>query len=1016
MNKLFLAAAAARLLCAQPVEFNRDVRPILSDRCFACHGPDAGNRKSPLRLDSESEAKRDLGKSRFGVVPGDPSRSLIIQRVTSTKPTLRMPPQYAGHAALPAGDIATLRRWIEQGAPWQAHWSFLPPQRPSGHSSIDGFVKARLEKEGLQFNSAALPETLLRRVFLDLTGLPPTPVDVDGFLRDPSPAAYEKIVDILLASPARAERMAVRWLDAARYADTNGYQSDGPRDMWRWRDWVIDAYRSNMPFDRFTVEQIAGDLLPNATLAQKIATGFHRNHRTNAEGGIVEEEFRVEYVADRVETTSTVWLGLTLGCARCHDHKYDPLKQRDFYSMFAFFNNVPERGLVYNFGNDEPMIKAPTPTMATRLAELDSALATAEKAWSSWQPRLERAQQEWEKRIRGKNEDWTLKRGLVYSNELESCESPCALDTVPGKRGRALAFDGKQSVSAGDKAKFDYMTPYSFSAWIKPEAGTGAILSRMEDYWEGEGYGLYLKNNNIHFVATRRYTDIGLRLETTEKVRLGEWQHIVFTYDGKRKGKGVRIWIDGKPATIRTTFDELTYPFGPKVPFLIGGGGGLRFRGAIDDVRVFDRALQEDEALSTFVLDTASTIAAMPRAKRSAAQKAALHLAFLDRAMEKDARAALEARDLAQVERDKYFAKIPTVMIMEEGPKRQAYILKRGAYDAPGEPVDAATPGALPPMKPEWPRNRLGLAYWLVDRSNPLTARVQVNRTWQMFFGLGLVKTVEDFGSQGEWPTHLDLLDWLAVEFMDRGWDQRALEKLIVMSQTYRQSSAAPPEMWQRDPDNRLLSRGPRVRLPAAFVRDQALAASGLLVPTVGGPPVKPYQPPGLWQELGGGGGYKPDSGDGLYRRSLYTFWKRTVAPPMMVTFDASTREGCIVRETRTNTPLQALNLMNDVAFLEAARKLGERMIKEGGATPTSRIAYGWKLVLGRSPRPAETAVALRAYNQFLDRYRGNPVAAQDYLKQGESPRDATLNTPELAASTAVASLIFNLDEAVTKN
>jgi len=997
MNRLSLAIFVPLALLAQPVEFNRDIRPILSDRCFACHGPDAGNRKSPLRLDGEADAKKDLGRGRFGIVPGNPEKSLVYERVSSTNKALRMPPEYAGHAALPAADIALLKRWIEQGAPWQSHWSFVAPKRPAKHNSIDGFVRERLAREGLKPNAAAKPETLLRRVYLDLTGLPPAPADADAFRKDPS--SYEKVVDKLLASDAHAERMTLRWLDAARYADTNGYQSDGVRDMWRWRDWVIDAYRSNMPFDRFTVEQIAGDLLPNATLAQKIATGFHRNHRTNAEGGIVEEEFRVEYVADRVETTSTVWLGLTMGCTRCHDHKYDPLKQRDFYSMFAFFNNVPERGLVYNFGNDEPMIKAPTPEMTTRLAEFDSKAAVARRNWETWRPKIDAEQKLWEKEIRRQTAaDWTIQRGLIYAS---------------GRK--AMPFDGKSTVNAGDIAKFNYMTPYSFSVWIKPESETGAILSRIEDYWEGEGYGLYVKNGSLHFVATRRYTDISLRLETVEKVRLNEWQHIAFTYDGNRKGKGVHIWIDGRPAEIKTTFDELTYPFGPRVPFLIGGGGGLRFRGEIDDVRVFDRELTTEEALSTHVRESVAAIAAMPEEQRTAGQNAKLHLAYVETAMNIEARIALTAFDNAQQERDRYYGTIPTVMVMQEGPKRQAYLLKRGAYDAHGEPVEAATPGFLPPMNPEWPRNRLGLAKWLVDRQNPLTARVQVNRTWQMFFGEGLVKTVEDFGSQGEWPKQLDLLDWLAVEFMDRGWDQLSLEKLIVMSDTYRQSSTATPELWQRDPENRLLARGPRVRLAAPFVRDQALAASGLLVPKVGGPSVKPYQPPGLWQELGGGG-YREDTGEGLYRRSMYTYWKRTVGPPMMLNFDAATREGCIVRETRTNTPLQALNLMNDVAFLEAARKMGERMMKEGGTDAAGRIGYGWKLVLGRQPGTGELTSAMRAYERFLGRYKADRTAAAAYLKQGESERDSTLDIAELAASATVASLILNLDEAVTKD
>jgi hypothetical protein len=978
-------------LYAQPVEFNRDVRPILSDRCFACHGPDAGNRKSPLRLDIEADAKKDLGRGRRGIVPGDPSASGVLQRVTSANKALRMPPAYAGHDALPESDVATLRRWIEQGAPWEAHWSFLAPKRRPG-ATIDALLDARLARESLQPLPEAPRHTLLRRVSLDLTGLPPTPAELDAFLADNSPNAYEKAVDRLLASTAHAERMAYRWLDAARYADTNGYQSDGVRDMYRWRDWVIDAFRANMPFDRFTVEQIAGDLLPNATLSQKIATGFHRNHRTNAEGGIVEEEFRVEYVADRVETTSTVWLGLTTGCARCHDHKYDPIKQKDFYSLFAFFNNTPDRGLVYNFGNEEPYIKAPTPEMAAKLATFDAKQAAAEKAWVSFAGKLAKGQEKWEKSLaKTPDAQWAVTKGLAFSH--------------PGQ----LDFAGGEPHDAGDKAKFDYMSPFSFSARIKPAKNEGAILSRIEDYWEGEGYGLYLKNGNIHLVVTRRYTDISLRLETEEKVRLNEWQHVALTYDGRRKGSGVHIWLDGKPAKIKITFDELTYPFGPKVPFRIGGGGGLRFHGSIADVRVFDRELTPEEALST------GTLEPLAAAGRTTAGQAKLRLAYLETAAPPEIQQALAARDAARLERRKYHDSIPTVMVMVEGPKRQAYLLKRGAYDAHGEPAEAATPGFLPPMKPEWPRNRLGLAYWLVDKDNPLTARVQMNRLWQMFFGTGIVKSVEDFGSQGEWPVHHELLDLLARDFMDNGWDLRRMEKQIVMSAAYRRQSDAPAEYWSRDPENRLHARGPRFRLPAGLVRDQALAASGLLVDKAGGPSVKPYQPPGLWQELAGGGGYKQDKGEGLYRRSLYTFWKRTVPPPSMINFDAATREGCTVHETRTNTPLQALNLMNDVAFLEAARKMAERMLREAGTEPEARIAHGWKLLLARAPRPEETRTARAAYNRFLTRYRAAPKDAEQYLSQGDSPRDTALDPAELAAATAVASMILNLDEAVTR-
>ena len=1042
MLRSFLVPFAGMLaVAAAPaaVEFNRQIRPILSDRCFACHGPDAANRKAGLRLDTESGVLATQADNRRAVVPGQPDSSELVRRISSGNPVLRMPPEYLGHAKLTDSEISLFRRWIEEGAKWQRHWSFLPPQRPAEpdvkdsawpRNPLDRFVLGRLEREGLHPSPEAGRPTLIRRVSLDLTGLPPTPEEVDAFVADRSRQAYEKVVDRLLASPNYAERMAIRWLEAARYADTNGYQSDGARDMWRWRDWVIDAFQRNMPFDRFTVEQIAGDLLPGAALSQKIASGFHRNHRTNAEGGIVEEEFRVEYVADRVETTSTVWLGLTLGCARCHDHKYDPFKQKEFYRLFAFFNNVPERGLVYNFGNEEPFVKAPTPENERRLAELDKNVAEAGQRWAALRQKLGKAQAAWEKKLRqGGSLQWTVPDGqIAYFSldgpaKIDGCETSgsiadCQLPLEPGKIGQARHFDGQRFVDAGDVAQFSYMDPFTLAAWIYPESPDGAIVSRTEDYLEGEGYALYLMNGKLHLNITRRYTDISLRLETADALPLNRWQHVAVTYDGHRKGKGVGIYVDGQPRETRILFDELTYPYGPKEPFRIGAGGGAkyRFRGLIDDVRVYKIALTAEQAGTLPLLETMNEVAAVPPARRTPAQSSKLSLCFLDKFAPGEIRRARQALSDAREERHKYEESIPTVMVMAEREiPRDTFVLKRGAYDAHGEKVTPGVPEILPPLPAGAPANRLGLARWLVDRSNPLTARVTVNRYWQMLFGTGLVKTAEDFGSQGEWPLHPELLDWLAVEFMDSGWNVKGILKTIVTSATYRQSSRLTPELLQKDPDNRLLARATRMRLPAEMIRDQALAASGLLVEKLGGPSVKPYQPPGLWQELAGGKGYVADKGEGLYRRSLYTYWKRTVSPPSMINFDSPTRETCTVRETRTNTPLQALDLMNDVIFVEAARKLAERMIREGGRTPAERVARGYRLVLGREPEPGERKVVSDLLARFQRRFASERDSADEFLKQGESARDKSIAPADLAAFTGVASLILNLDEAVTR-
>jgi hypothetical protein len=981
MRSAILVLAAALPSFAQ-IEFNRDVRPILADKCFICHGPDAATKKVPFRLDREEFAKADLGGGRHAIVPGNTASSLLLARVTSTDKARVMPPAYT-QQTLSQAEIATLRQWIEQGAQWQPHWSLIPPKAQSGHNSIDRFILARLEREGLQPQPVAARATLLRRVTFDLTGLPPTLAELDAFLNDASPQAYEKAVDRLLASPRYGERMAARWLDAARYADTNGYQYDGPRDMWRWRDWVIDAFNSNKPYDRFVVEQLAGDLLPHPTQDQLVATGFNRNHRINTEDGIVPDEYFVEQIVDRVETTSTVFLGLTLGCARCHNHKYDPLLQKDFYSMFAFFNSLPELGRGMKYGNTPPLVPAPTAQQQAEIDALEKKIATAQAALNArerevaWYPVPER---------------WAPAEGLVYTTGLE-----------------AIAFDGTKVIEAGNAAPFDISDAWTISARIRSdEIPDGSIASCMVDNPQGKGYGVHLNKGHVHVNLTSIWADDAVRVESEETLSEGAWHHIAVTVDGSRLATGIAVLIDGKSAHMRIENATLYRPFRNagnelKEPFRVGGGWGpaRRFKGQMADLRVYARVLEPDDLAALNAPDS-------PYAMRNA---------FLDNAAPDDMRAAAKQVREMKFELYKMRRALPTVMVMRDLPEpRPAFILERGAYDKPGAKVDRAVPSVLPQLPADAPHNRLGLAQWIVSPNNPLTARVEVNRLWQTIFGTGLVKTAEDFGVQGEAPSHPELLDWLATEFIRGGWDIKAMVRLMVTSAAYRQASAATPELIAKDPENRLLARGPRVRLPAEAIRDQALFAAGLLTEKIGGPSVMPYQPAGLWKETAMQDmNYTQSHGEDLYRRGLYTFWKRTIAPPMMVAFDAAGRETCVVRESRTDTPMQALDLMNDVTFIEAARGLGQRMIREGGGNPAARLAYGFRLLLSRVPSSDEVRTLIESLNYHRDYFASRPDAVAKLLVQGESKPDPALAPAELAAYASVASLMLNLDEAVTK-
>ncbi|MBI3680411.1 MAG: DUF1553 domain-containing protein [Acidobacteria bacterium] len=1019
------------MAAADAAEFNRDVRPILSDKCFGCHGPDATAKKIPLRLDSEAAAKAELG-GRRAIVDGKPDESELIKRITAENKARRMPPITSGHT-LSAKEIETLREWIAKGAKWQQHWSFLTPARPPApevsnkarvRNAMDQFVLARLEKEGLTPSREASKETLIRRVSLDLTGLGPTPAEIDSFLEDRSPNAYEKVVDRLLASPRYGERMAIRWLDAARYADTNGYQYDGERVMWRWRDWVIDAFNQNKPFDRFTLEQIAGDMLPNATAGQKMATGFNRNHRGNTEDGIVPEEYAIEYVVDRVETTSAVFLGLTMGCGRCHNHKYDPITQKEFYQFFAYFNNVPESGRAMKYGNSPPLTPAPTVEQQAQLGELERKIRTIEAEIAHHAAATRKAQAAWERELKNASPVYWSPPGMrdahfpLDDNLPAHAGSPAI---VEGKIGRAALLDGKSYFEVPAAGQFDIDDRFTLAGWFYPECSACSLMSRMNDSPKGKGFGVHLGNGKVFVAINSVWETDAIKYESEEVLEQGKWHHIAVTYDGSKMAAGHTLYVDGKPARVHVLQDNLYRPFrnaGARftVPFRIGAGNGSgeRFRGRVDDVHLYARMLKPEEIESLAVGLSLREIAA--RRPTPAGQRQ-LDWYFQHEAAPSEVRRRWKQLHTLLEEKENLERTFPTVMVMAESPvPKDTHLLIRGQYDKKGEKVQPGLPAIFGRLPEGAGNNRLGLASWLISEKNPLTARVTINRFWQMLFGAGLVKTVEDFGLQGEWPSHPDLLDWLATEFVRTGWDVKAILKTIVISATYRQSSKATPELLQRDPENRLLARGPRFRMPAEMVRDNALHAAGLLKHRPGGPSVKPYQPAGLWSELiMQDMEYVQSKGDDLYRRSLYTFWKRTVAPPMMANFDSALRETCTVRENRTNTPLQALNLMNDVTFVEAARFIGQRMMREGGADVEARLRHGFRLVTGRAPSAAEAGILRGSLQYHRDYFASKPERVKAYLSLGDSPPDTTLNGAELAAYGSVASLMLNLDEAITK-
>lgn len=1026
-----LVASTSHLLAEGELDFVRDIRPILSDTCFQCHGPDEDKRQADLRLDLELPARADLDGNPL-ITSGDLEKSELYLRVTSSDPDLQMPPPTSDRQ-LTSIQKELIKQWIKRGANWESHWAFSPPLRPTlpevansiwPKNGIDHFILRRLEKEGLSVSPASEKRTLIRRVTLDLTGLPPTPAEVNDFLADDSPRAYERVVDRLLKSPRYGEHMAGEWLDVARYADTSGYQNDGPREMWRWRDWVINAFNDNKRFDEFTIEQIAGDMLPNATLSQQIATGFNRNHRGNAEGGIIPEEFQVEYVVDRVETTATVWLGLTLGCARCHDHKYDPFSQAEFYQFYALFNNIPEHGRAVKEGNSPPYISAPTHTQQQRLNEMEERLQELSREVKRNEPALREALTKWESENNSdKPFDSLIDDGLVRAFSFE--ETPSGfVDGQPefAKHGdgQAVVFDGQRHLVAGDVANFGYFDKFSFSFWVNPTSNErGTIVSRMEDVHRSSGYSIRLTNGGIAVDLVKRWLDDSIRVETVDAMIPTEtWSHVAVTYDGSRVAAGIRVFVDGVLQSQQVNLDYINQSFAADdAPLRIGAGHGVdgRFSGMIDELRIYEKELTPAEVKILSEPVTVAEILKIRRNLRTTTQFEKLRYWYLrTHAPQRIQEVFIQHRN-SQRELQQYQESLPTVMVMQElKERRPTFILKRGEYDKPGGEVTPGIPDALVPQK-ESISDRLTLARWLVAPGNPLTARVTVNRLWQQIFGTGIVKTSEDFGSQGALPTHPELLDWLATELIRLDWDLKAFLKLVVLSSTYQQSSVITENHIKLDPENRLLARSPRLRLTARMLRDQALLVSGLLQERRGGPSVKPYQPDGLWKEIATTTNYEQSTGPDLYRRSLYTYWKRTVAPPNMAIFDAAGREMCVVRSSRTNTPLQALAVMNDITFLEAARVLAERAFREAEADHLARINHAFLLATARFPDREELKILAEAYEHHLVNFQNNLDAATALISHGDSELKHRLDKAELAAMTIVTSTILNLDEVINK-
>jgi hypothetical protein len=1040
----FLGVGAAPNREAEKLQFNRDIRPILTENCFACHGPDKNARKAGLRLDMREEAVKAEA-----IVPGKPGDSLLIQRIFADDPKQRMPPAKS-HKTLTATQKETLKRWIAAGAAYQPHWSFLAPKRPLPpavkqgdwvRNPIDQFVLVELEKRGLQPAPEADRRTLARRLSLDLTGLPPEPADVEAFVADPAPDYYERYVDKLLKSPHWGEHRSRYWLDAARYADTHGIHFDNYREMWSYRDWVINAFNRNVPFDQFTVEQLAGDLLPNRTLDQQIASGFNRCNITTNEGGAIAEEYLVYYDRDRTETTARVWMGLTAGCAVCHDHKFDPLLQREFYELAAYFNNTTQAAMDGNIRDTPPTLLVPRAEDRPRWEAVSKELAEVRKQADARKQAARTVFEQWLTGAKAEQISGPIpSQGLRLHAPLSEGQGPAVHVKLDGKpvaltpKG-GVAWDNGHVAAKAYKSQpggvieiaqagdFDTSQAFSYGAWVNltKRAQFGAVLARMDDQHDYRGWDLWVEENRVGAHIISKWQEDAIKVISNTPVKLRQWNHLFVTYDGSGKAAGVKVYVNGVPQETTAVADGLKNSIRTTVPLKIAQRhSGQRVDGAlIEDVRVYGRKLSGMEVDQVVKATRAAWLAGKPADKRSASEKNELFDWWL-RAMDKPSHALTERLNVLEQEESAIRSRGTIAHVMQErGAEPMAYVLYRGEYDKRRDPVKPSTPHILPPMPPKFPKNRLGLAQWLLLPEHPLTARVTVNRFWQELFGTGIVKTSEDFGIMGELPSNQELLDWLAVEFRESGWNVKKFFKLLVSSATYRQAAIATPEKIEKDPFNRFLSRGPRFRMDAEMIRDYALAASGLLVRKLGGPSVRPYQPEGVWEAVAIIGSntrdYKADDGDKLYRRSLYTFWKRSAPPASMEVFNAPSREVCTVRRERTNTPLQALVTLNDPQFVEAARYLAQRTLKEGGADEQARMDFVAKRLLCRPLRSEETQVVRQSLADLLTHYKTHLDDARKLLSVGQAKAEPTLDAATLAAWTMVANEMMNLDEALNK-
>ena len=1018
---------------AGEINFNRDVKPILSDNCYRCHGPDEGERQTELRLDQHDSSLSLLESDTHAIVPGDVAASEIIKRITSDDEDTRMPPTDSGKRITP-DQLATLKRWIESGAEWDAqHWSFVAPSRPALppianqdwiENEIDRFVLSKLEKNHWKAASRADKRTLVRRATLAVTGLPPTREAVHEFLADESPDAYEKLIDRLLQSPRYGEHQTRYWLDGARYGDTHGLHLDNERSIWRYRDWVIDAFNSNMPFDQFTIEQLAGDLLPDATTDQRIATGFHRCNVTTGEGGAIAEEFLARYAVERVETTSTVWMGLTTGCAACHDHKFDPISQREFYQLYAYFNNLTEKAMDGNAKLPPPSVKAPTDLQRLAKQKLISEWASLTMQVNQFRAKA-KSDRGWEAGFAKQFANETpapsdSKLHWTFESPTKSAKAHGDFETIPGKHGNTYAFNGKSWLEhEEDFGNFESSDAFSFGAWVQfNNDGANTVLSRMNDSDNYRGYDLYIAGGKVFVHLIAQWEADAIRVNTQLPLRKEKWQHAFATYDGSGRAAGITIYVNGVEQELDYTHDKLKGSIATKEPFRVGKRkAAATFNGAIDELLVFDRCLDEDEVIALGDGNRLVGILATDVSGRTESQDSELIDEYLQSHAEAssvmDKHTALKKR-ISLLEQS-----FPSTLVMEERKEpRETFVLVRGEYDKKGEKVSPAVPASLPPSKAE-NQSRLTLAKWLVSGEHPLTARVTVNRIWQQYFGVGIVKTSEDFGSQGEWPSHPKLLDYLATQLEDGDWDLKNIHRQILLSSTFQQSSNLSPRAAKEDPENRLLSHGPRFRMDAEMIRDFAMSTSGLLVGDVGGPSVKPAQPIGLWNVVGytssNTANFKIDPLERRYRRGMYTFWKRTSPPPQMQILDAPSREVCTVRRPRTNTPGAALLLMNDVQFVEASRNLASRLLSEHDDR-TARVRAAYEICLSRLPDAKEAKVITALFDSSLKSFRDDPNLVTEFLSHGESAVASDVDQAELAAWTIVCNAILNLDETLNQH